>query len=349
MAITIVGTGRHVPGDPVTNDMLTRVMDTSDEWIRKRTGIERRHYAEAGEGVSDLGVVAARNALEDAGIEASEVDAIVFCTMTPEHHFPGPSGLLGAKLGIPGVMGFDLRQQCAAMPYAFVLANGLVASGAARTILVVGAETHAAFMPWKDWDILRGRREGTVDDADYARATKHRGMAVLFGDGAAAFVLRDAPAGRGLIGAELHSDGRYAHHIYIPMGFTRHPYVDESAIEEDLHLPRMAGPELFKTAVTELSAVTRSVVAKAGLTLDDVDWFLAHQANDRINGAVQQQLRIPAAKAPSNIARYGNTSAATIGILTDEMRRDGRIEPGQVLCMLGLGSGLHWGAILIRV
>lgn len=349
MAITIVGSGHHVPGEPITNDALRRVMDTSDEWVRKRTGIEQRHYASPGEGVSDLATIAAQKAIADAGLEPSDIDAIVFCTMTPEHHFPGPAGLLGAKLGIPGVMGYDLRQQCAAMPYSFVLANGLVATGAARTVLVVGAETHAAFMPWKDWDVLRGLREGPVDPIDYERATRHRGMAVLFGDGAAAFVLRDAPAGRGLIASELHSDGRFAHHIYIPMGFTRHPYVDAEALDEDLHLPRMAGPELFKTAVTELAAVTRSVVAKAGYTLDDVDWFLAHQANDRINGAVRLQLGVPVEKVPSNIARFGNTSAATIGILTDELRREGRVKDGQLVCMLALGSGLHWGALLLRV
>lgn len=349
MAITIVGTGRFVPGEPVTNHDLTRVMDTDDEWIRKRTGIEQRHYAEPGVGASDLAVEAATRAIENAGIEASEIDAIVFCTMTPEHMFPGPGALLGAKLGIPGVPAFDLRQQCAAMPYSFVLANGLVSTKAARTVLVVGAETHAGFMPWKNWDVLRGRAEGPVDPEEYARATKHRGMAVLFGDGAAAFVLRDGSEGRGLLGAKIHSDGRYAKHIYIPLGFTRHPYVDSEAAEEDLHLPRMAGPELFKSAVTELSAATRALLEETGLRIEDVDWFLAHQANDRINEAVRKALGIPVEKVPSNIARYGNTSAATIGILTDELRRDGRIREGQVVCMLGLGSGLHWGAIALRM
>lgn len=349
MAITIVGTGRFVPGEPVPNQALARVMDTDDAWIRKRTGIEQRYYAEAGVGSSDLGAEAAKLALADAGIEASEVDAIVFCTMTPEMVFPGPGALLGSKIGIPGVPAFDLRQQCAAMPYAFVLANGLVASGAAKTVLVVGAETHAGFMPWKDWDVLRGRREGPVDPEAYARATAHRGMAVLFGDGAAAFVLRDAPAGRGLLGQRLHSDGRCAKHIYIPLGFSRHPYVDADALAEDQHLPRMAGPELFKSAVTELSSVARGLLTDLGLTIDDVDWFLAHQANDRINEAVRKSLGIPPAKVPSNIARYGNTSAATIGILADELRRDGSLREGQTVCLLGLGSGLHWGAVVLRL
>lgn len=349
MAVTIVGTGRFVPGAPVTNHQLARVMDTADEWIKKRTGIAQRHYADEGVGVSDLALPAAQLALENAGLEASEIDAIIFCTMTPEHMFPGPGALLGAKLGIPGVPAFDLRQQCAAMAYSFVLANGLIASHAAKTVLVIGSETHAAFMPWRDWDVLRGDADRPIDPVLYAHATKHRGTAVLFGDGAAALVLRDAPEGRGLVAAELHSDGRAANHIYIPLGFTRHPYVDAQAIEEDLHLPRMAGPELFKSAVTELAAVTRSVVAKAGYTLDDVDWFVAHQANDRINDAVRRSLGIPSEKVPSNIARYGNTSAATIGILLDELRRDGSVREGQLVCMLALGSGLHWGAVLVRM
>lgn len=349
MAITIAGTGRFVPGEPITNHDLTRVMDTADEWIRKRTGIGQRYYAEAGVGASDLGCEAAKLAIADAGLEPGDIDAIVFCTMTPEHVFPGPGALMGAKLGIPGVPAFDLRQQCAAMPYAFVLANGLVATKTARNVLVVGAETHAGFMPWKNWDVLRGRAEGPVDPQEYAHATKHRGMAVLFGDGAAAFVLRDAPEGRGLLGAKLHSDGRHAKHIYIPLGFSRHPWVDADAANEDLHLPRMAGPELFKSAVTELSSATRALLEETGLSIDDVDFFLAHQANERINEAVRKSLGIPHEKVPSNIARYGNTSAATIGILTDELRREGRIREGQVICMLGLGSGLHWGSIAIRL
>jgi len=349
VGITIVGSGRFVPGEPVTNQDLTRVMDTDDEWIRKRTGIAQRHYAEAGVGASDLACEASKLALENAGIEASEVDAIVFCTMTPEHMFPGPGALLGAKLGIPGVPAFDLRQQCAAMPYSFVLANGLVASKAAKTVLVVGAETHAGFMPWKNWELLRGRSEGPIDPDEYARATKHRGMAVLFGDGAGAFVLRGAPEGEGLLGAKIHSDGRYAKHIYIPLGFTRQPYVDTDIAEEDLHFPRMAGPELFKSAVTELAATTRALLEETGLRIEDVDWFLAHQANDRINEAVRKALGIPPEKVPSNIARYGNTSAATIGILTDELLREGKIKKGQTICMLGLGSGLHWGAIALKL
>lgn len=349
MSITIIGTGHYVPGAPVPNAALARVMDTSDEWIKQRTGIEQRHFAPAGVGVSDLGAEAAKRAIERAGITPGDIDYIILATMTPEHFFPGSGGLLGAKLGIPGVPALDIRQQCAAMPFSLQLANSLVVAGAAKTVLIVGAEAHACFMPWRDWDVLRGESDRPVDPDLYAAATKHRGMAVLFGDGAAAMVVRDAPAGRGFVAAELHTDGNHWDHIYIPMGFNNLPYVTHALVDDDAHIPRMAGQGLFKTAVTELSQVVRDLCARVGATIDDVDWFVAHQANDRINEAVRKALKIPPEKVPSNIARFGNTSAATIGILTDEMSRDGRLKEGQLVCFLALGAGLNWGAALVRV
>ncbi|MFO0696033.1 MAG: beta-ketoacyl-ACP synthase III [Polyangiales bacterium] len=348
--ITILGTGSYAPGEPITNDDLSRVMSTSDEWIRKRTGIAQRHFTSEGVGVSDLGKIAAERAIESAGLAPSDIDYIIFCTMTPEYFFPGSGGLLGAKLGIPRVPALDIRQQCAAVPFAFQVANGLVASKAAKRVLICGAEAHAAFMPWKDWDVLRGEADHPVDEEAYARATRHRGMAVLFGDGASAFVVGEAAKeGQGLLGTECHTDGRMYDHIYIPMGFTSFPYITEEQLHDEKHIPRMAGPELFKTAVTELAAVVESLCARNGVTLDQIDWFVAHQANDRINGAVRDKLKLPPEKVPSNIARYGNTSAATIGILTDEMRRDGRLKEGQLVCFLALGAGLNWGAALLRL
>jgi 3-oxoacyl-[acyl-carrier-protein] synthase-3 len=349
VGITIIGTGHYVPGEPVPNAAMSRVMDTSDEWIKQRTGISQRYFASEGVGVSDLGVEAARRAVERAGIEAKEIDYIVLATMTPEHFFPGSGGLLGAKLGIPGVPALDIRQQCAAMPFALQVANALVASKAATTVLIVGAEAHACFMPWRDWDVLRGESDRAVDPEVYAAATKHRGMAVLFGDGAAAMIVREAPAGRGFISAKLHTDGNHWDHIYIPMGFNTLPYITPGLIADDMHIPRMAGQGLFKTAVHELSSVVRALCAQENKSLDDIDWFVAHQANDRINEAVRRALKIPAEKVPSNIARFGNTSAATIGILTDEMCRDGRMREGQLVCFLALGAGLNWGAALVRI
>lgn len=350
MGITIIGTGHHVPGDPIPNEALSRVMDTSDEWIRPRTGIAQRHFVAEGEGVSDLGLIASQRALKDAGLEPEDVDFIVFATMTPEFIFPGSGGLLGAKLGIPRVPALDIRQQCAAMPFGLQVANGLIETGAAKTILLVGADAHAGFMPWDDWEVLTGESDEPVSKEAFDRGTRHRGLAVLFGDGAAAMVLRHADPPRGFLGAELHTDGRLYDRIYIPSGgFRSRPYFTPEMFEREEHIPRMQGRDLFKVAVTELSRCVRSLCDKTGVTLEDVDWFIAHQANDRINNAVRQALKVPEEKVPSNIARYGNTSAATIGILLDELRREGKVQEGQLVCFFALGSGLNWGATLMRL
>jgi 3-oxoacyl-[acyl-carrier-protein] synthase III len=349
--ITIVGTGRYAPGKPVSNEALARIMDTTDEWIRQRTGIHQRHYAPEGVGPAELAEHAARRALEAAGLTAENVDYIVFATMTPDFPFPGSGGLLGARLGIPGVPALDIRQQCCAMPFGLQVANGLVASGAAETVLLVGAEAHAGFMPWDDWDLVFGEREGRPAPDAFARATRHRGLAVLFGDGAGAMVLRRSTRdGGGFLGAQLHTDGNQYNGIYVEGGsFRRRPYWTKAMLDEDLHVPQMQGRDLFKKAATLLPQSVRELCARHGITVEDVDWFIAHQANDRINQSVRQALGVPAEKMPSNIARYANTSAGTIPILTDELMREGRLEQGQLLCFLGLGAGLHWGAALMRL
>ncbi len=350
--ITITGSGSHVPGVPIQNAALGRVMETDDEWIYKRTGIRQRHFAPEGTGCSDLAVIASTRALERAGIDASEIDYIIFATMTPDHVFPGSGGLLGAKLGIAGVPALDIRQQCAAMPFAFQVADGLIASGAAKTLLVVGAEAHAGFMPWDDWDVLAGDADAAkVTPEARDRATRHRSLAILFGDGAGALVMRKSEVpGHGLIGARIHSDGNAAKYIYVEGGgFRRRPYWTREMFEREEHIPRMAGKELFKTAVTRLPEVVRALCAEHQTALADVDWFIAHQANDRINNAVREALGVPAAKVPSNIARYGNTSGATIPILLDELLRGGTVVPGDLLCFLALGAGLHWGSALMRL
>src|SRR5262249_39448205 len=179
------------PGKPVTNDMLSRVMDTDDEWVTKRTGIKQRHFAAEGQGISDLAFEAAKRAIENARIDPKEIDYILMGTMTPDYVFPGSGGLLGAKLGIPGVPALDIRQQCVAMPFAFQLADGLVASGAAKTVLVIGGEAHAGFMPWEDWDLLyeEGPKSREPSAKAKERATRHRALAAIFGDGAGALVL----------------------------------------------------------------------------------------------------------------------------------------------------------------
>lgn len=345
--LTIIGSGHHVPGAPVTNDDLARVMDTSDEWIRPRSGIAQRHFAEEGQGVSQLALPAAKQALEMAGLSARDVDYIIFGTMTPDYILPGSGGLLGALLDIHGVPALDIRQQCAFFPFAMQVADSLMTAGVAETILVVGANAHAGFMPW-DWSALR---DGTPSDPDdYRFATEHRTTAVLFGDGAGAVLCRPHPKraeGFGLLGSLTRTDGERHDHFFIPAGgFTHHRYWEVPVGER---IPSMRGRELFKCAVQRLPEVVRELCRRHEVALEDVDWFLAHQANDRINAAVVQALGVPVEKVPSNILNFGNTSDATIPILMDELLRAGTVKPGDLICFLGLGAGLHWGAALMRL
>ncbi len=345
--ITIVGSGRYLPGAPYTNQDLARVMDTSDEWIRQRTGIERRHFCPDGQGASDLALPAAQLALESAGRTAGDLDYIIFNTMTPDHILPGSGPLLGAKLGCPGTPALDVRTQCAAMIYSLQLADALLKTDGINSILVVGSEAHAGFMPWRDWRVLDG--SVPVVPADFERATRHRDFAVIFGDGAGALVVeRSTTPGVGLLSIDLHSDGRYSDDLRIPVGFRRRPYITPEMLEDAEFIPRMNGREVFRHAVSKLPQTVRVACERANVSLDDVDWFIAHQANDRINKVVREKLGVPAEKVPSNIVNYGNTSAATIPILVDEMRRDGRLKTGQLVCFLALGAGLHWGAAIMR-
>lgn len=346
----IIGTGHHVPGRPYTNHDLARVMDTSDEWIRQRTGIRQRHFARAGEGPADLAVPACQRAMEAAGLAPSDIDYVLFSTMTPDYLFPGSAPLLSTKLGLGTVPALDLRTQCAAMVYAFQVANGLIQGGSAQRILIVGAEAHAAVMPWRDWDILEGTRPGRPAAEDWERATRHRGWAIIFGDGAGAVIVeRCEEPGPGLLAVDLQADGRYAELLCIPAGFRRHPYVSNEALSDDGTLIHMDGRDVFKHAVTKLPRSVDAVCKRAGVAPAEVDWFIAHQANQRINEAVCDRLGLPIEKMPSNIDRFGNTSGATIPILLDEMRRDGRLVAGQLVCVLALGAGFHWGSLLLRV
>jgi 3-oxoacyl-[acyl-carrier-protein] synthase-3 len=235
------------------------------------------------------------------------------------------------------------------MLFSFQVADALLTSRAARRIVIVGAEAHAGFMPWVDWDVLDGKTDRRPTPEAWERATRHRGLAILFGDGAGALVCERSEApGVGIMAQDLHSDGNLNDELLIPLGFRSRPYVAQSALADEREIPRMQGREVFKHAVSLLPASIRRVCEKAGVTLDQVDWFIGHQANDRINNLVRERLKLPVAKVPSNIARYGNTSAATIPILVDEMLRDGRLAKGQLVCFFGLGAGMHWGATVVR-
>jgi 3-oxoacyl-[acyl-carrier-protein] synthase-3 len=350
LGFEVVGTGHYAPGEPVKNDDLARVMTTSDEWIYPRSGIRQRHYAPEGVGVSDLGCEAAKRAIESAGIDRAEIEYIVFATMTPDYVFPGPGALLGAKLGIPGVPALDIRQQCAAMLFGLQTVNGLIQTRAAKTILFVAAEAHAGFMPWEDWGALDPKNNRVATPEARERADRHRHLAVLFGDGSGAIVLRATERDAGLRGIKICSDGRFAELLYVPGGgFRTRPYWKADSYDADLHIPRMDGRELFKFAVTKLPRTARELCAKHNVSLDQIDVFLAHQANRRINEYVRKDLGVPVHKLPSNIERFGNTSGATIPILLDEEMKKGNVKKGQLAMVLALGTGVHWGCALWRL
>ena len=351
MGSVISGTGVAIPDTVVTNHDLSRVMDTTDEWITTRTGVKERHFADPGVGSSDLAVMAVGSALQDAGVEASEVGALVTATMTPDYLAPGIAGLVQSRAGLEHVAAFDIRQQCSGFLYGLDLADSLLGSGRAEVVVVVGAETHAGFLPWsaETWRaLLEGG--GEVSPEDFARNTEYRAWSVLFGDGAGAVVLkRGERADEGVLASSLHTDGEAFELIWVPgVGFKSRPYVSSADLEADLHLPQMDGGGLFRKAVKLMPEAAHAVLSKSGLTLEDVDVVVAHQANDRILDGVRKQFGVGHEKVPSNIGSYGNTTAATLPILYHELRSAGRIGPGSLVCFAAFGAGAHYGALLHR-
>jgi 3-oxoacyl-[acyl-carrier-protein] synthase-3 len=348
----IVGSGSAIPPNRVTNAMLSRVMDTSDEWIRERSGVETRYYVDPGTATSDLGVSAARAALELAGVGKDEVDMVVFATMTPDYYFPGSGGLLQAKLGMKPVPCFDIRQQCVGFLYGLQLVDAQIRAGMARTVLLVGAEIHTGFMPWSapSWEYMYGRAETPPTPEEYAWNTRFRHLTVLFGDAGAAVVLRAADDdGRGVIDSILRTDGADFDKLYVPgTGFKHRPYTDPEQFGRGDHIPVMDGRYVFKMATTRMIEVAQELLAKNGVPIDRVSLVLMHQANKRINEYVQKALGIPDEKVIHNIHKYGNTTAGTIPLLWDEAWRAGRIHPGDLVLMVAFGAGMNWGATLVR-
>ena len=348
----IVGSGVCIPKNCVTNEMLSRIMDTSDEWIRERSGVETRYYADPDSSTSDLGLEAATRALETAGVSKGELDLIVFATMTPDHFFPGCGGLLQAKLGIRNVPSFDIRQQCAGFIYGMQLADAHIKAGMARTVLLVGAEIHTGFMPWtrQNFDYMYGRNEIPPSAEERAWNSRFRHLTVLFGDGAAAVVLQRADDGeRGVLDSILYTDGTDYDRLYVPgAGFKHRPYVDEDQLRRGDHIPVMDGRFVFKSATTRMGEAARQILERNGCTVQDVDLVLMHQANRRINEYVQKALGLTDDKVIHNIHKYGNTTAATIPLLWDQAVREGRIRPGSLVLMVAFGAGMNWGAVLLR-
>jgi 3-oxoacyl-[acyl-carrier-protein] synthase-3 len=330
-------------------------MDTSHEWIVQRTGIEARHYARPGVATSDLAVPAARAALADAGLGVDDIDYVVFATMTPDVYFPGSAPFLQRKLGMGDVPCLDIRQQCAGFVYGLQLADGMIRSETYRNVLVIGAEVHCAFMPWTCWDVLLDGVERRLTPEEYAENTGYRDRLALFGDGAGAFVLsaeenaEESATPSGIQDVLLHTRGEFAEKLYTPGGGSAfRPYFSPEMAARGDTVPIVEGREVYRLAVTLMPEVVRQILERNGLSIDDVDLLVMHQANLRINEGVQQRLGLPDERVFNNVQRYGNTTAATIPMAYHEARQAGHGNPGDLVCFVGLGSGLNWGAVLYR-
>ena len=312
----IAGTGSYLPAQVLTNDDLARRIDTSDAWIRARTGIHERRIAAPSETTSDLAEHASRAALEAAGIEPADVDLIVVATTTPDMVFPSTACVLQAKLGAHGGPAFDVQAVCSGFVYALAVADRMVAGGLARNALVVGAEIYSRILDWKD-----------------------RGTCVLFGDGAGAVVLVPSET-PGILSAHLHADGAYRDILCVP-GTINNGEVAGSPFV------RMDGPAVFKLAVNVMTQVANEALAANGVDASAVDWLIPHQANVRIIDATAKKLHIPPERIISTVDRHANTSAASIPLALDEGVRDGRIKAGHRVLLIGVGGGFTWGAVFL--
>ncbi len=348
----IVGSGSEIGPTRVTNAQMARIMDTSDDWIRERSGVEERHFATPDIATSDLGVAAAGKALAAAGVAKEEVDLVVFATMTPDHYFPGCGTLLQHKLGLRPVPCFDIRQQCSGFLYGLQLADAHVRAGLAKTVLLVGAEVHIGFMPWtrENYAYALGESDVPPTKEEWEWNSRFRHLVVLFGDAGSAVVLRATEDGdRGVLDHELHGAGADYEKLYVPgTGSKYRPYTDPEQFRRGDHIPVMDGRHVFKMATTHMVEVAKSVLQKNGVAPEQLKLVLMHQANKRINEYCAKTLGLREEQVPHNIHKYGNTTAATIPLLWDECARDGRLKSGDLVLMVAFGAGMTWGASLVR-
>ncbi|WP_419165986.1 3-oxoacyl-ACP synthase III family protein [Candidatus Palauibacter sp.] len=336
-----LSTGFRVPDRVVTNDELASMMDTSDEWIRQRSGIVERRWVEEGEAGSDMGAAAATMALERAGMKAGDLDCLIVATVSPDHFFPGTGVFLQRKLGIRDIPCLDVRNQCTGFLYALSVADAWIRTGRYRRILLVGTEVHSTGLHRNDFG---------------------RDTAVLFGDGAGAAILGPvAPAEggrgdrngsareRGVLSVHIHADGRFAEKLWVEAPASKYdPLISHEHIDAGLTCPSMDGREVFRQAVARMPEAVREALDAEGLSIDEVDMVIAHQANLRICQMVQRALRLPDDRIYNNIQRYGNTTAASIPIALHECVEEGRLGRGDLLCLTAFGSGFTWGSALIR-
>jgi len=323
------GTGYYVPDRVVTNNDLTQLMDTSDEWIVERTGIHERRWIDPGMTSAEMARRASLMALEEAGLEARAVDAIVLATLSPDVFFPGTGVFLQRELGLEGVPALDIRAQCSGFVYGLSVADAWIRCGQFRTILLVGVE---------------------IQSTGLDLSTQGRDLAVLFGDGAGAAVLTAGEGtDRGVLSTHIHADGRFAESLWAEAGSSKkNPRISADDIAAGRHYPRMEGKEVFKHAVTRMPEAIHEALAANNLTTSDIDLLVPHQANLRISQMVQRRLGLEDRQVVNNIERYGNTTAATIPIALAEAIREGRLKRGDLLALVAFGSGFTWGSALVR-
>ena len=322
----IVSTGRFSPPRVVTNKDLESMVETSDEWIRSRTGITERRLADKDTGAADMGAAAARVAMERAGITAADVDMLLVSTATPDRLLPSTACDVQALIGARNAAAYDFSSACSGFLYGLSLAEAHIAAGQARTVLLICTEKMSSIIDWTD-----------------------RATCVLFGDGAGAAVIQAAEGdGRGILSGYMKSDGTLAELLYRPGGGARFP-LDIAVLDERSHFVKMAGPEVFKSAVRSMCDAAENALKRAGCTGDDIDLLVPHQANIRIIDATAKYARIPPEKVYINVDRYGNMSSASIPVALDEARELGRVKDGSLVLMVGFGAGFTWGANVVRM
>lgn len=316
----IIGTGGYLPDNIMTNKDMEKLVDTSDQWIRERTGIEQRHIAVDGETTVDLAEKASRLAIEAAGIEATDIDLIILATSTPDKIFPSSACILQARLDIHGCPAFDIQAVCTGFIYALTVAEKFIQSGSVRTALVVGAEVFSRILNWQD-----------------------RGTCVLFGDGAGAVILQ-ASEETGILSSHIHADGQYENLLWVPHGVGD----GYEQVKQGKAFVEMRGNEVFKMAVNTLGRIVDETLAANNMKKSDIDWLVPHQANIRIITATARKLKMSMDQVVVTVNKHGNTSAASVPLALDVAVRDGRIKPNELLLLEAFGGGFTWGSVLLR-
>ncbi len=323
-SVGIVGIGSYVPDKTLTNKDLEKIVETSDEWIVGRTGIKERRIAEGDIATSDLASLAAEKALLDAGVTADEIDLIIVATATPDMLFPSTACLVQDKIKASKAAAFDLSAGCSGFAYGLVVGSQFIKAGLYKKVLVIGAETLSKILDWTD-----------------------RNTCVLFGDGAGAAVLAEVPAGYGILGVDLGADGSGGELLKIPAGGSRRPATAESVMERQ-HFLQMSGSDVFKFAVKVMGETAMIALDNAGLSSEDIDCLIPHQANNRIIQSAAKRLKVPMEKVIVNVDKYGNTSAASIPLAMDEAIKNDKIKNGDIVVLVGFGAGLTWASCVMK-